>query len=59
MLYAIPAYLHDELSKRLDARIAEHPGAATDRDFLFGQLVDHVAKTGTIPDFSLTPLAEG
>lgn len=59
MLYAIPTYLHDELSKRLDAQIAEHPAAAADREFLFGQLVDHVAKTGVIPDFSLTNSVEG
>ncbi|WP_376956480.1 hypothetical protein ABNQ39_00410 (plasmid) [Azospirillum sp. A26] len=53
MLLVIPNDIRDELNARLDEQIAAHPDAAADRDVLFAQLVDHVNRTGVIPDFSL------
>lgn len=49
----IPNYIDEEIDRRLDAAIKEHPGAAADREVLRQQLVDYFAVTGLVPDFSL------
>ena len=57
MLVIVPDYLADELNRRLDAEIEAHPGAAAEREALYGQLMDYVHRHGVVPDFSLARLS--
>ncbi len=53
MFFIIPASLDAEITKRLDAAMAEHPDAEADREFLHSQLIEAFDRFGHIPDFSL------
>ena len=52
-LVIIPDYIYDEITKKLDAAILEHPEAEKDRAELRAQLVSYLDEYGIIPDFSL------
>jgi hypothetical protein len=56
----VPDSLRDAINKKLDTALAELPIedrqiAEHDREFLYGQLLDHFYKHGVIPEFTLVP----
>jgi len=53
MFVIIPDYISDEIDRKLDAAIAQHPDAEKDRAYLRSQLVAYLDEHGIIPDFSL------
>lgn len=49
----VPNALADEINRKLDAAIAEVPGAAKDREALYSSLLAYFDEHGVVPDFSL------
>lgn len=49
----VPDYIYDQITKRLDAAISEHPDAEKDRALLRSEIVSFVDKFGYVPEFSL------
>jgi hypothetical protein len=55
----VPNCVRDAIDAALDKAIAECPGAQRDREMLFGQLLDYFDEHGVVPDFRITPPADG
>lgn len=55
MFIIVPNYIHDAINAKLDDAIRGCPGAARDREILYGQLLAHFNEHGEIPDFSIKP----
>ena len=53
--FVIPTDIYDEITKRLDAAIAEYPDAEKDRAELRSQIVAFVDEHGYVPEFGLQP----
>jgi len=53
MFYVVPNQIGNEIDRKLDEALAEHPDAAPDREFFRAQLIEYVAEHGFVPDFSL------
>ena len=53
-IVVVPNYILDEISKKLDAAIVEHPDAEKDRAALHSQLIAFVDEHGYVPDFTLS-----
>lgn len=51
--YVVPNYIGDEIDRVLDKALADVPDAIKDRPVLRSQLIDHFAKHGVIPEFSI------
>ena len=52
-LVIIPNYIRDEIYAKVDAQIAEHPDAASDRELFYDTILAHFGEHGVIPDFTL------
>lgn len=52
-LVIVPNFLRDAINAKLDAAIAENPGAAKDRNYLYRQLVNYFSEYGSLPEFTL------
>ncbi len=53
MIVVVPNALRDAINDVLDRAIAECPGAATERDALYEQLLAYFDEHGVIPDFTI------
>jgi hypothetical protein len=53
MFFVVPNELRDAINAKLDVAIVACPGAAKDRDELYGYLLGYFNEHGVIPDFSL------
>ena len=53
MIVVVPDYISDEIDRKLDAAIEQHPGAEKDRAVLRSQLIAYVDEYGRVPDFEL------
>ena len=50
----VPNYVSDAINGKLDEKIAECPGAESDRAVLYEKLLDYFDEFGEIPDFTIT-----
>ncbi len=53
MIVIVPNYVRDAINAKLDAAIAECPGAESERDSLYEQLLGYFNEHGRLPDFTL------
>lgn len=51
----IPTGILERVDRMLDEQIALVPDAAKDREFLKGQILDEIDRTGVVPQFSIVP----
>ena len=58
MLVIVPNCVSDNINAKLDAAIAECPGAEKDRDELYQMLLNYFNENGIVPDFSLAKKEE-
>ena len=49
----VPNSLRDEIYKRLDKELKEHPDAAQDRELIYSQILKCFDDYGVIPEFKL------
>lgn len=54
IMVIVPNTLRDAINEKLDAAIADCPGAETERDSLFEQLLGYFNEHGRLPDFTIT-----
>lgn len=50
----VPNYIEDAINAKLDAAIAECPGAEAGRGELYSQIFRYFDECGEIPNFNLT-----
>lgn len=49
----VPNQLRDAIYTKVDAAIAEFPGAVADREYFYNVLLDYFDEHGEIPEFTL------
>ena len=54
MIIAVPIHILNEINKKLDDVMSEHPEAGVDRELYFQEILHFVDDHGYIPDFTLT-----
>lgn len=53
MLVIVPNSLRNEIYRKVDEAIADHPDAAPDREIFYETLLSYFNENGVIPDFEL------
>lgn len=51
----VPNELREEIYRRVDEALKEHPAAVTDREHFYNALLAHFDEHGEIPEFSIQP----